>query len=57
MKWFIWTYADDVGWNWCLVRDPGDRVISAANVTIVNANFADNKISKMIMIFESNLQR
>lgn len=30
-----------------------DRVISVANVTIVNANFADNKISKMIMILKA----
>lgn len=40
-----------------MVRDPGNGVLSVANVTIVNANFADNIISRMIMIFESNLQR
>lgn len=57
MEWFIWADADNVGWNWYLVRDPGNGVISVVNVTRVNANFADNIISKMIMIFESNLQR
>lgn len=56
MKWFIRADADDFGWNWCSVRGPGNGVISVVNVTIVNANFADNIISKMIMIFERNLQ-
>lgn len=57
MKWFIWADADNVDWNWYLVRDPGNGVRSVVNVTRVNANFTDNIISKMIMIFESNLQR